>query len=370
MNAPGSRLSLSRGQRRLVALLRRHPIQSRAFLAEQLEVSQPAISKQVQELMTLGLVVEAARRTGRRGPPQIDLKLNADAIFALGIHADSESVHVVLLDFCGAVRGEFGLRNAFSDFEDAQSAIVIGARQLLAEAGRDLGALAGACIALPARFVSSEGALNLADAVGTWRGVDIADRLSTRLGCDVTVENDANAAALSEVAIGNPDGYASFFYIYIADGLGGALVLDHQLYRGAHGNAGEIGALRPRSTRRPSLGDLARNLGKDAPPPSATPEVWNNHFAARPDLYAPWLDRAAAELHELLFVVRTLFDPEAIFVGGTMAMALREALIKRARELRPPHHFVAMPPIVASQLGGLASAAQGAAVSVFLEGAA
>lgn len=368
MNSASPRLAFSPGQFRLIAALRRSPMQSRGLLAQQLKVSQPAVSKQVQELMASGIIVEAARRTGRRGPPQVDLSLNADAAFALGIHADSESIQIVLLDFCGVTRGEFGLRNAFADFEDALSAIAAGATKLLTEIGRDLRVLAGACVALPARFVRRPGALNLADAIGSWRGTDIAQELSSKLNCSVTVENDANAAALCELAIGNPKGYSNFFYLYIAAGIGGAVVLDQKLYRGAHSNAGEIGALRPRGVSRPSLVDLSLTLGADGPTATASPECWVAHFDANPKPYEAWLRRAGDELYDMLFSVRALFDPEAIFVGGTMALPLRKALVERIKMRDNPHDFVVAPPVIVSRLGGNVSAAQGAAASVLLEG--
>jgi len=87
-----------------------------------------------------------------------------------------------------------------------------------------------------------------------WSAVDLASELSARLGLDraaVHVENDANAFALGESLIGVGVGRESLFAVTLGTGIGGALVLDGKLMRGASGVAGEIGhtTLRPDGPR-------------------------------------------------------------------------------------------------------------------------
>ena len=57
----------------------------------------------------------------------------------------------------------------------------------------------------------------------------------------VRSENEANLAALAELWFGGLDAVRSFLYLTGEIGVGGALVLDGELLRGAHGFAGEIG---------------------------------------------------------------------------------------------------------------------------------
>ena len=72
-------------------------------------------------------------------------------------------------------------------------------------------------------------------------GVDLRDRLSERFGLPVALENDANAAALAEHRFGAGRGTEHMIMITLGTGIGGGLILNGELYRGALGTAAELG---------------------------------------------------------------------------------------------------------------------------------
>ena len=72
-------------------------------------------------------------------------------------------------------------------------------------------------------------------------GVPFQDFMSERLGLEVHVDNDANAALLAEHRYGAARGIADAILLTIGTGVGGALLLDGRLYRGGSGFAGELG---------------------------------------------------------------------------------------------------------------------------------
>lgn len=74
-----------------------------------------------------------------------------------------------------------------------------------------------------------------------FEGVPIAADLSRRLGCPVGVENDATTAALGESLFGHGREHASFVVVTLGTGIGGGVVLDRRVRRGAHGFGGELG---------------------------------------------------------------------------------------------------------------------------------
>lgn len=74
-----------------------------------------------------------------------------------------------------------------------------------------------------------------------WEGFPLATWLSERFGVPVAVENDANAAALGEWRFGAGRGAKSFLYVTVSTGIGGGIVIEGTLYRGADSLAGEIG---------------------------------------------------------------------------------------------------------------------------------
>jgi glucokinase len=59
-----------------------------------------------------------------------------------------------------------------------------------------------------------------------------------------TVLNDANAATLGEMAFGGGAKYHDFVFITLGTGIGGGIVIDHQLVEGSTGSCGEVGHLR------------------------------------------------------------------------------------------------------------------------------
>ncbi|MBE9373140.1 ROK family protein [Saccharopolyspora sp. HNM0983] len=77
-----------------------------------------------------------------------------------------------------------------------------------------------------------------------WRQVAVADELAARLGLPVVLEHDANAAAVAEHRFGTARGERVAALVAIGTGIGGALVLDGEVFRGAHGVAPELGHLR------------------------------------------------------------------------------------------------------------------------------
>lgn len=71
--------------------------------------------------------------------------------------------------------------------------------------------------------------------------VGLRDRLAQRFGLPVALENDANAAALAEHRFGAGRGTEHMVLLTLGTGIGGGLVLNGELYRGAVGAAGELG---------------------------------------------------------------------------------------------------------------------------------
>jgi glucokinase len=74
-----------------------------------------------------------------------------------------------------------------------------------------------------------------------FEGVNIQKELEKRIGCTVTVENDATTAALGELRYGFGTEFPSFVLATLGTGVGGGVVVDGKLQPGAHGFAGEIG---------------------------------------------------------------------------------------------------------------------------------
>jgi glucokinase len=78
----------------------------------------------------------------------------------------------------------------------------------------------------------------------SWRNVPVADRISDKLGLPVVLEHDCNAAAVAEHRFGAAKGASVAVLVALGTGIGGALLVNGELFRGGHGVAPELGHLR------------------------------------------------------------------------------------------------------------------------------
>jgi glucokinase len=125
--------------------------------------------------------------------------------------------------------------------EDDLARIVADARELLAEAGVAPGELAALGVSLPGPLDPEAGVIHNPPNLPGWREVDVRTPLARAFGRPVHLENDANAAALAEWRFGAGRGFRHLVYLTMSTGVGGGLVLDGRLHRGAGCQAGEFG---------------------------------------------------------------------------------------------------------------------------------
>ncbi len=71
--------------------------------------------------------------------------------------------------------------------------------------------------------------------------VPLADMFKERLGIPVALTNDANAAAIGEMAYGVARGMKNFIMLTLGTGVGSGIVINGQLVYGCDGFAGELG---------------------------------------------------------------------------------------------------------------------------------
>ncbi len=93
----------------------------------------------------------------------------------------------------------------------------------------------------PVRFPAQRVALST--HVGGWQDFALPSAIEQTLGAPAVMDNDANVGALGEAVYGAGAGCTPLFYLTISTGIGGGLVVDGEVYRGADSWAGEVGHL-------------------------------------------------------------------------------------------------------------------------------
>jgi glucokinase len=157
-----------------------------------------------------------------------------DRAEAVGIDVGGTKILAVRAARDGSILARAEARTPADD-EDATLAAMIGAATELMTA-EVLAVGVGAAGMVDAVLGVLRFAPNLA-----WRDLPIASRMSDALGVPVQLDNDANTAVWGEYRFGAGRGYRYVLLVAVGTGIGGGIVLDGRLYRGAHGFAAEIG---------------------------------------------------------------------------------------------------------------------------------
>lgn len=125
--------------------------------------------------------------------------------------------------------------------EDVVSAIAAAVRECESEGAKRGADVGGVSVVVPGSVHVETGVVFNAPNLPSLQEYELAPALERALGRPVMLENDANAAALGERWQGAARGCRTIICLTLGTGVGGGIILDGKLWRGADGTAGEIG---------------------------------------------------------------------------------------------------------------------------------
>ncbi len=101
----------------------------------------------------------------------------------------------------------------------------------------------GLCLGAPGPLELPRGRFHQPPNLPGWDGFDLKEKLAAELNMPVTLENDANLAALAECRLGSGKdlGVDSLCMLTLGTGVGSGIILDGRIFHGANGLAGEAG---------------------------------------------------------------------------------------------------------------------------------
>ncbi|HEU4795262.1 MAG TPA: ROK family transcriptional regulator [Pyrinomonadaceae bacterium] len=271
----------------------RGPI-SRAEIAHETALQRSTVSLIVEELRVDGLIEEVGgESTG--GRPPILLSLRTAVAVAIGVDVGTIRTIVATSDLAGRVLEEESFET-HPDPDETTKRIIESARRLIR---RNNDTIEGIGVSLPG-LVNPDGT-ELFVPTFNWRDLPLAKALSDGIGLPVTMDNDANAAALAELWFGRPEvrEVRDFILVLVEDGVGTGIVFDGQVYRGENGAAGEFGHM---------------TIGQGAPVAcaSGSRECWEA-FASERSALARYKD-----------LTRGMNGARDIAFGGLIDLALRD----------------------------------------------
>ncbi len=224
--------------------------------------------------------------------------------------------------------------------------MIAAASEALAEAGPPVTAVG---VGTPGPIDFATGTVRFAPNIPHFRNVPLGPRLEEALKLPVVLENDANAAALAEHHLGAARDAASSLFVTVSTGIGGGLVSGGRVWRGAFGQAGEIGHLTV-LPGGPVCGcgnagcleavasgrALARDAGYAYAEPLDTPELFARWRAGEAKA-ARIVEAGTDYLGQALADAQKLWDPEVVVVGGGVALGGGEVWLERVRRAFERH---------------------------------
>ncbi|HWS59097.1 MAG TPA: ROK family glucokinase [Actinotalea sp.] len=161
-------------------------------------------------------------------------------MYAIGVDIGGTKIAAGVVDEQGVIVAKAKRRTAARDAAEIDRAVADLYAELSADYEVDALGVAAA------GFIGSDRSTALFGANIAWRDYPLRERVAALVGPDVriVVENDANAAGWAEFRFGVGRDVQDMLLLTVGTGLGGALVVDGNLVRGAAGVAAEVGHMR------------------------------------------------------------------------------------------------------------------------------
>jgi predicted NBD/HSP70 family sugar kinase len=239
-------------QRKVVKLLHREKLISRIDIARKSGLQKQTVTNIIGDLLQQGLVVEEdTLPLGGAGRRPMLLRLNRERLVSIGVEVTKSHITGVLMDYNRTLLHQEKLPLSLKPFRDASSVqaqvaadgllglLIQTIDQLLAKVPK-ASHLSGIGVGIQGIVNSHEGIVLHSPYLG-WFQVPVRSLLEERFGIPVFIDNNVRAFAIGEVWSRPEEDLGHSLCVYLDEGVGCALVINHDIYSGYQYQAGEIG---------------------------------------------------------------------------------------------------------------------------------
>jgi predicted NBD/HSP70 family sugar kinase len=360
------RLLRAHNERALLEHLRAAGPSSRPDLARIAGLSKPTVSQALANLESVGLVRPVGPASPSLGRTAMLYEVDPTAGYVVGVDVGRAWIRVAAADLSGAIVARRDERNRARSAGALVKSVGAVAHDVVAAAGLTWERVAHTVVGGPGVFDPDSDRLRHAPNVPGWSRPGVMSSLREALPPTVALDNDANRAAVGERTYGRGRDARTFVYVSVGTGIGMGVIIDGELYRGAHGAAGEVGYL-PLSgdehdgaagrdaKRRGMLEEAAsadavvrtaKRLGMEG---AASAKRVFAAARAGDELALAAVEAEAQRLALVVGTVAAIVDPEFVLLGGGVGSnidLLRPPLERRLAELTP-----LAPPVAEGELG-------------------
>lgn len=233
-----------------------------------------------------------------------------------------------------AGKGSFGTPKTWNAMKDEMKSVFDGFAKT--------DSVEGVAISSPGAVDSVAGIIGGISAVPYIHRFPIKAEWENLFGVPVSVENDANCAALAEVWLGAAKDVQHALFIVIGSGIGGAVIVNRQLFKGKNLFGGEFGYMlldgENTLSRLGSPVQVAEHYGKEMKMPDGVVDgkyLFEKAQEGEP-MAVEFVEDMIDALARGIYNLSVSFNPDRVIIGG--GVSVREDLIARIGE-RTAYHL-------------------------------
>lgn len=317
-------------------------------MAASLGYSVPTVAKYVGELINEGYFIECGKMDSHRGRKPVIYGVNPSACYFVGVDISRFALNIGLMNISGQIVNEASVDDFYFDNTPATlDKVCLGVGEFLAQSGVESSRVALVNINISGRVNSLTG-----ESYSVFRFEEndepLATILSEKIGLPVRIENDSRAMTFGELSTGNARGYRNALFVNASWGLGLGIIVGGELYYGRHGYSGEIGHMNVYNNEIMchcgKKGCLETEVSgyaihrklleriRQGQTSVLSPRVTNGQPISTLDIVCAatrnedplcieLIEQTGAELGRQLANLINIFNPEAVIVGGVLALA-------------------------------------------------
>lgn len=182
--------------------------------------------------------------------------------------------------------------------------------------------LSGVCISTAGVVDTEKGRIiHSAPLIPDYTGTEYKKTLKDRFGLPCEVENDVNCAGLAEYYSGAASGSRIALMLTVGTGIGGSIILNGEIFRGASGSACEVGYMNMCGGDFQTLGAASALVKKVAGWKEEPEKCWNGYrifeaVKAGDELCIRAVDEMAEVLGKGIANICYVLNPEIVVLGG------------------------------------------------------
>lgn len=216
---------------------------SRSELAKLLKLSNPSVSKHVDDLISKGLLVETGSLVTDVGRRPIMLEFNGSHGCVAVIDLSSHDSRICVADLLGNKLEYARVDGAQQITHETFERIIMTLHDMLTNLGDRSGPLIGICIGAPGIIEPETGRIHWSARIENYADLDLRALFAASFNAPVIVKNDINLAVVGERIFGAGGGLSSMLFLSIDAGVGLSAIIDGKLYEGARGISCDVGVL-------------------------------------------------------------------------------------------------------------------------------